>query len=223
MKKNLILLCIALLGGAINAAAQTACPGCTVNLPPLPADTIYATPVPNGQQGVYYDQTVSFRLPKTTTPLCNIGTNPPPCGLTIDKFKIISITGLPLGLDWTPNVANGTYIPATNPDGCIRLCGTPLQADTFQVNVFVEATVFGTANNSSVPLQFVVNPSVSATAGFTMSNATGCAPVSVSFTNNVPSNGHSGYSYNWAFGNGNLSIQETPPAQTYPAAGSFSD
>lgn len=55
-------------------------------------------------------------------------------------------------------------------------------------------------------------------ANLTPVNSTICAGSSVTFTQN--SQGTS-LTYNWNFGNGNTSTSATPPAQTYPTAGTF--
>jgi Secretion system C-terminal sorting domain len=205
---------------SVFAKAQTGCPGCTIQLPPLPADTIYLSAIPDGTQNVYYDHDLSFRMPKTTDPLCN--TLPGvPCGLTISEIRIMAVTGLPLGLKWQANVASGVYVPATNTDGCVKICGTPLQADTFQVNVFVQATVFGQTQTTSIPLQMVINPQVSTTQGFSMAPSNGCAPHTVTFTNSIPSNGNTGFTYNWQLGSGLNTTLENPAPLTFGAAGTY--
>ncbi|MBK9017068.1 MAG: PKD domain-containing protein [Saprospiraceae bacterium] len=48
-----------------------------------------------------------------------------------------------------------------------------------------------------------------------MQNNAGCGSVTVSFENNLPSNGNNGYSYLWDFGNGTTSTLENPQPVTY--------
>jgi len=46
------------------------CPNCTYELPTdLGVDTIYIDQVPDAVAGEYYETVISFRLPKTTTPV----------------------------------------------------------------------------------------------------------------------------------------------------------
>ena len=54
-----------------------------------------------------------------------------------------------------------------------------------------------------------------------MTNSAGCGEVTVSFENNVPSNGNNGFSFNWDFGNGNTSNNENPVDQVYSTPGTY--
>jgi len=64
--KQILLLTFVLLT-SWQASAQ--CPGCVVDLPTLPEDTIYLGNAPDGMVSFYYDEDISFRLPKTTDPV----------------------------------------------------------------------------------------------------------------------------------------------------------
>ena len=89
MRQILITICFGALSSLGMLSAQTGCPGCLVSLPAsFPADTIYLPLLPDGVQGTPYDENVSFRLPKTTTPVNAVDSTTPP-GLTISKFEII--------------------------------------------------------------------------------------------------------------------------------------
>lgn len=48
MKPIRFAAALLLLFVCIRADAQTGCPGCTVNLPNLPDDTLYLAPMPDG-------------------------------------------------------------------------------------------------------------------------------------------------------------------------------
>lgn len=220
MRHLLLAICFTALSFLGVVSAQTGCPGCVVNLPAtFPADTIYLPLIPAGVQGTPYDENVSFRLPKTTTPVNVIDSTTPP-GLTISKFEIISVTGLPAGLYWQVNQA--VFDPASQTDGCMRLCGTPLESDSFELVVTLKATVFVLTQVSTFPMRLYIGPKVSNTEGFSMSNPTGCGSTTVSFTNNVPSNGDEGFAYTWNFGNGNpLSNEEDPAPQVYDQPGVY--
>ena len=194
--------------------SQSGCPGCTVFLPPLNSDTFYLTEVPDGQVGVYYDADLSFRLPMTTN-----GVPGAPPGLTISQITISSISDLPTGLNWQANQT--VFNPSVQTDGCVKMCGVPLESDSFFITVHIVAEVFGIAQNESYIIPMYVGPSVSNTDGFSISNSTGCGFAEVSFANNVPSNGDPGYTYAWDFGNGNQSDLENPPFQTYNGAGTY--
>lgn len=200
--------------------SQTGCPGCTLNLPPgLPEDTVYLPPVPDGEQGVAYSQDISFRMPKSTTPVNAIDSTTPP-NLPISQIEILSLEGLPPGLHWQPNqfvfqTGNGET------DGCIRICGTPITSDSFVLTVKLKATVFIISQEASFPMHLYIAPKTSTTDGFSMTNVIGCGSTTVSFTNNIPSGGNPGFTYEWDFGDDSTFVGENPPPHTYDAPGIY--
>lgn len=201
-----------------NSFSQSGCPGCTISLPALPADTIYTDTIPNGQFGQYYDQDVSFRMPMSTNPVNAVDPDIPP-GISLNDIKITSITGLPAGINW--ELSQAEFNPQEETDGCIRFCGTPLQSGLFLVDINLEAQVFIVTEETSFTLQMYIAPAVSTTEGFTMTNGVGCGELTVSFQNNVPSNGQEGYSYLWNFDNGYSTTDENPFDQYYGEPGAY--
>ena len=220
MRLLLLTLCFSTTIFSNNFYAQTGCPGCVVNVPAgFPADTIYLPDLPDGVKGTPYDQDVSFRLPKTTTPVNAIDSTTPP-GLTITKFEILSVEGLPPGLYWELNQT--VFDPAIQTDGCMKICGTPLESDSFKLTVKLKATVFIISKETTFPMSLYIAPKVSTTVGFSITNPTGCGSSVVTFTNNVPSNGNEGFSYSWNFGDGSpASAEENPPPHTYSQPGAY--
>jgi Secretion system C-terminal sorting domain/PKD domain len=200
--------------------AQSGCPGCAVSVPAgMPADTVYLPDLPDGIAGTPYDQDISFRLPKTTTPVNAIDSTTPP-GLTISKFEIVSITGLPPGMYWQPNKFN--FNVGTETDGCIKICGTPSGTDTFHLKVTLKATVLLLTQTSSFPMTLYIAPKVSSSAGFSVTDPEGCGSTTATFTNNVPSGGAPGFTYSWDFGDGSpVYTGETPPPHTYNQVGEY--
>lgn len=198
--------------------AQTGCPGCSISLPSLPADTIYLGDAPDGVAGQYYDGDISFRMPKTTTPV-NASDPSTPAGLNISEIKIIAVVNLPPGLNWTPSQTS--FDPSNETDGCVKLCGVPLQPGLYEVEVFVTATVLLIEQSTSFTFPIYIAPAGSVTDGFSMQNSSGCGSVAVDFVNNVPSSGQAGYSYTWDFGNGQSSISENPGTQVYSLPGMY--
>ncbi len=199
--------------------AQSGCPGCSVNVPAgLPVDTLYLQPVPNGLVGEPYDEDISFRVPKSTTPVNAIDSTTPP-GLPISKIEIVSVEGLPAGLFWEANQL--VFETATETDGCIKICGKPLEQDSFVLTVKLKATVLIFTQEASFPMRMYIAPKTSATDGFTMTNYVGCGSAAVSFTNNIPSGGKPGFSYLWDFGDGDSSTLENPGTHTYTTPGVY--
>ena len=212
-----LLTCIFLF--PIYLFGQTGCPGCMVDVPAgLSADTIYLDLVPDGTVFTAYDEDVSFRLPITTTP---VAANDPtvPSGLSLDEIKILFISNLPPGLEWETN--EETYFPDTETDGCVKLCGTPLQAGTYLLDIVLEVKVGFLTQESTFQRTLIIQPSVQTNDGFTMTNGSGCGSVTVDFENNILSNGANGFSYSWDFGNGTTSNNETPAPQIYNLPGAY--
>jgi len=203
---------------AFSAQAQTGCPGCIIDLPLLPEDTIFLADVPAGNKGTAFDEDMSFRLPKSTSP---VAANDPsiPAGLNIDEITIISLSNLPPGLSWETNQT--TFNVSSETDGCIKICGTPLVVGTYQVDVVVNAKISIINQEASFSFEIVIDPAASVNDGFSMTNNIGCGIAEVNFNNNVISNGQAGYSYNWDFGNGATSSSENPGSQTYDQPGTY--
>jgi PKD repeat protein len=217
--KLFFAFCIAFGFATYPVSAQSGCPNCLTTLPStLAADTIYLQSIPNGTKGTAYNEDISFRMPKTTTPVASIDSTIP-SGLPISKFEIIGVENLPPGLYWEPN--QFTFPTATQTDGCIKICGTPSQADTFILLVKLKATVFVVTQETSFPMRFIIESPSSTTDGFAMNNFVGCGSTTVNFTNNLPSGGNAGYSYYWDFGDSTSFVGENPPTHTYTQAGIY--
>lgn len=199
--------------------SQSQCPGCQTTLPGnLGIDTIFLDTVPTGSVYLPYSEDVSFRLPKTTTPVAAIDSTIQG-GITLDEIKILYISNLPPGLEWETN--EDVYFPATETDGCVRLCGAPLAAGTYVLDIVLEVKVAFITQESTFQRTIEILPSTTVNDGFSMTNSVGCGEVTVSFDNNIPSNGNNGFSYEWNFGNGNTSNNENPVDQTYTIPGTY--
>jgi hypothetical protein len=220
---NLLLACFMILFMGIMVTPNTTmaqCPTCTINLPPgIPVDTILVDTLPPASKNLYYEETMSYRLPHNTDPLAAVappGTNVP-TGLAIDHFLIQSVTGLPPGLSWTgdrPSPMLYDEVSPTTRDGCITLCGTPGAAGTFIVNVNFEIQILGLVFPSPpIPLEFIVHPDPN--APFSMDTVAGCAPFAVVVNNAITSNGNPNITYSWNFNNGTSSTLESPDTVWY--------
>ena len=157
-------------------------------------------------------------MPKTTTPVNEIDPNIP-AGFNINEIKLIGLSNLPPGLSFEAN--QSVYDPSSETDGCLKICGTPLQAGLYIVEVTVEATIIVITQQATFPIEIYIAPSTSINDGFTLTNTSGCGEVTVSFENNVPSNGNPGFAYQWDFGNGFSTTDENPQDQTYTEAGDY--
>jgi len=224
-KHLIILLCFAFLLIAPRLSAQ--CPICTPLSPPVPGladDALYISDLADGVQGDYYEELLTFRMPITTQPICDEYPGFIPeafCGLGIASVEIVDVVGLPQGVTYTTDQADGIYDLPDEKDGCATICGTPLFPGDYVVTIIVRATVLGISQTTSFEQDMFIAPKISTNDGFTANPATGCAGLTVEFTNNVPSDGSSGITYAWDFGNGLNSNSENPPAQTYAEAGHY--
>jgi hypothetical protein len=189
-----------------------------IDLPDLPEDTIYLSPAPDGQVGEYYEEDISFRMPKTTTPVAAVDPDVVP-DVAIESITILSVTNVPPGLNW--ELDQSEFILADTTDGCIRFCGSPLQPGLYMVEVIVEAQVFFFTEVAAFEFPIFIAPGVSNTDGFTILNTSGCGSVTAGFVNNNPSNGDPRFSYTWDFGNGNTTSDENPSDQLYDAPGIY--
>ncbi|MBL7884316.1 MAG: T9SS type A sorting domain-containing protein [Bacteroidia bacterium] len=186
------------------------CPGCLMNTS-LTTPGIYPDTLPAGTQGQTYDEDVTFVMFTDTS------------GLTVNYFKIVSVTGLPFGLNWQcNNVSNGCqYDPAVSIHGCVKICGTPLQDGHFAIDVGVIANLSIIGNQTStITVYLDVNPAAGGNAGFTFTPAQSCGTANVSF-NSLISGTPNPTSYAWNFGNGNTSTLATPPSQNYSSPGNY--
>ena len=174
--------------------------------------------LPNGYLGQFYDEDMTFYLP--------LDTIDPSSGaqVTFEDFHITSIS-LPLGLTWEcDNSTNSChYDPTVSQYGCVKVSGNALMAGNYDVQVDLVAThsmsfLVGPENISfTLPLTILPDTSTSSNAGFTMTNPSGCLPVTVSFANNNPGM----ISYSWDFGNGNTSNLAQPADQIYTQPGEY--
>lgn len=225
MKKQIyafVLMLLPILTLSFQAQAQ--CPGCVIDMnyivtpaaPGITPDTL-----PDGQVGQYYDANVDIYLPAQFT---TQGTN-----VTLTKLEVLSVSGLPFGLNFQSNAPNNTFFPSQNPPttehACAKICGTPVFPGQYSMVVFVRAyvnTIIGPqTSDDSFVLPIKILPGGSGNASFSAFNTTGCGQVTATFQTNLPSNGKPGFSYNWNFGNGTTSTLETPPPASYNNPGQY--
>ena len=201
-----------------NGVAQSGCPGCIVELPALPEDTLYLTAVPEGQLAAYYSGDLSFRLPKSTTPVAVVNPDVSP-GIDIDEIRIDGVTNLPPGLSWEASTQD--YVLAENTDGCVRICGVPLDTGLFimQVELTASISIIDEAVSFGVPIY--IGPATSSAEGFALSGNVGCGSTTVAFENLLPGNGNPGITYDWDFGDGTFSQLENPAPKTYDIPGTY--
>lgn len=206
------------LCSAATSVAQ--CESCEPDLSCVAVDFPVLCPeqLPNAIQGEPYSATATFNLPPSVVD--------PGSGLeaTLLTVTISQVTGLPFGLEFSPNNPDGVYQPGEGEYyGCSVVCGTPLVSGSFfvdiNVSVLVSAFGFQQTVNESFSLPLVVEPGegTGGTTSFELSATQGCAPFEVQGTNLIEDNGAS---YFWDFGNGQTSSAFNPTF-TYDAPGTY--
>ena len=213
MKRLFTLLFLGLIFSSVSKSQ------CSIDYTYTPVGANYGLSpdsLPDGYVGQFYDEDMTFLLPLDTV---DGGFT-----VTFEDFHITSIS-LPLGLTWEcNNSANSChYDPAVTQYGCVKVSGFALIPGFYDVEVNLVAThslssLVGTENISFIlPLTILPDTSTSSNVGFAMTNPSGCAPITVSFTNN-----NTGMlSYFWDFGNGNNSTLEYPVDQIFSQAGQY--
>ena len=212
---------ITILFTAALLMAKAQCPGCNPDLnctvsPAFP--TLCPQTAPDATVGQYYEQDFTFWMPANFTD--------PGSGfeVTLLQLTITGVSGLPFGLDFTPNSPSGVYYPQDNEFGCARVCGTPFGEGAFPITISVVASVTASGITLDVPTDFPVSltvlPGSGGNASFTYAPTSGCGSVTASFQALVDGS-PSPTSYAWDFGNGSTSALAQPPAQTFAPAGSY--
>ncbi len=206
---NRFLLLITVFTTAMfQAGAQ--CPGCAMNMS-YTSPGIYPNILPNGTQNQPYDEDVTFVMFTDTM------------GFAVNYFKITSVSGLPLGLNAEcSNASNGcVYNPQTSIYGCVKVCGTPIQAGTFTIAVGVTANLQVVGNqNSVINIPLTITPASGSNSDFSFSPATACDSANVTFEA-LLNNPNYINTYSWDFGNGAVSNLKNPPVQHYDSAGTY--
>lgn len=173
---------------------------------------------PDATVGTYYTTDITFWLPPSFAD--------PGSGATVSfqQMTITGIAGLPFGIAMTPSEPSGVYYPQQSEYGCAQLCGTPLGAGSFPITINILASVMIGGISIDIPQQFsiVLNvlPGSSSNNGFTFSPTTGCGSVTATFEALIDADPQP-TTWLWDFGNGNTSILDIPPPQTYTGPGSY--
>lgn len=216
--KQLLLATLLLLPLLFSAQ----CPDCTpdescVSEEPFP--TICPLILPDATAGAYYETVMTFYLPGTIVD--------PDSELeaTLLEVVITSVVGVPFGLEYEANSENNTYYPSEGDNyGCATICGTPLVAGSYEINisvtVLVSALGFEQTVNESFSLPLTVLAGEGGNVSFTYDNLFGCGEVAANYEALIDGS-PSVTSYDWDFGNGNIGNVATPPTQLYTEEGEY--
>ena len=213
-------LCFVALTIGSVATSMAQCASCEPDLSCMAVDFPVLCPeqLPNATQGEPYSATATFNLPPSVVD--------PGSGLeaTLLTVTISQVTGLPFGLEFSPNNPDGVYQPENGEYyGCSVVCGTPLVSGSFfvDINVVVLVSAFGFQQtvNESFSLPLIVEPGNGGDgpSSFELNATQGCVPFEIQGTNLIADNGAS---YLWDFGNGQTSTAFNPTF-TYNTPGTY--
>ncbi|HEY8403482.1 MAG TPA: T9SS type A sorting domain-containing protein [Flavobacteriales bacterium] len=170
--------------------------------------------------GEYYEQTLTFFIPNSfVDPQSNLT-------VTLLSVEIVSVTGLPFGLEYTLNDSDGVYYPSQGQNyGCATVCGIPLIPGTYDVLITVTGVVsaFGLEIEQTESFSSIITvlPGEGATATFVYDNLAGCGSLEVNYEATIVAPEPAITSYSWDFGNGQTSTSPNPPTVLYESEGTY--
>tara|TARA_B100000768_G_scaffold181949_1_gene207666 strand:- start:16526 stop:18274 length:1749 start_codon:yes stop_codon:yes gene_type:complete len=167
--------------------------------------------------GEYYEEIISIYLPSEIEAE-GIST-------TLEEVVILSITGLPFGMELVINDDDLTFYPTQGDTyGCATLYGTPLLSGFYDITINVQVTVlvfgFEQVLNQAFASPIEVLAGESSNSSFTISTSAGCGDLSLEL-NSLIDGSPSPTEYLWDFGNGVTSTQASPEAQDYLDSGDY--
>lgn len=226
MKKILLLFVIIYCQLSIfTSFAQ--CPGCVIdqqcgaNINPV-QPTLCPSTMPNATQNVYYDQDLTFFMPRQ---FVDQGSGQQ---VTLNGITVTQIVGMPAGLNYQCNQPGCAYTVTNDPQtqrGCVKICGTPTVPGNYNVVVSVVANVttpIGTINNpASFTIFLVVDPAPGGNPYFGFNPPSGCGSIDVTYQAYLDFAPNQPTTYSWNFDNGNTSTLKNPPVQSYTTPGEY--
>ncbi len=220
--KNILRAAIIFLCFVHSKNGITQCPTCTPDLSCISTDgypTICPFEAPVATVGEYYEHVLTFYIPAQVVD--------PESGVTATLIDVTftSVAGIPYGLAFTLNDADGVYHPSEGENhGCATICGFPLLPGTYTVNITVDilATAFGfeVTQVQNFPYTIVVVPGEGGTDSFVFNNPAACGNLDVTFEATLQAPLPSVTTYNWDFGNGETGT-DTIENVLYDQAGEY--
>lgn len=202
-------------------SAYSQCPDCVPDTNCVSPDgqpVLCPEALPDAIAGEYYETSFTFFLPSTVDAGGGITA-------TLEQITIANISGYPFGLAFQYNQPNGVYFPSAGENyGCASVCGTPLIAGEYEVEVTVAVVATALGQTQNVVQSFFMPLTVLAGSGgnasFSFDNTGSCDTLNVTFAALIDGSPNV-TTYAWNFGNGELSDSANPPSQTYTAPGDY--
>jgi len=219
--KNIYLCFAVFFTGVFSLNAQ--CPTCT---PDLTCTNTTGTPQicpaipPNATTGAYYEQIMTFFIPTDVVDPSS-GVN-----ATLLQLTITDVAGLPFGLEFTLNDADGIFYPPQGENyGCATICGTPVLPGSYDIVISItalaEAFGFEVTQNDSFVITLIVEQGPGGTSTFTFDQSAGCGAIDVDYAATIGGDASQLTTYSWDFGNGQTGTTSDPAPVTYGAPGTY--
>lgn len=156
--KKLLLISILIFTTAINANAQSCTPGANYADSTFGAwpDTIQN--FPPAEQDVLYTTDLNFKVPTDAGDV-----EPALTGSEIESFTVNSVTGLPVGMTYSCNIATCEYLGGDN--GCAQITGTCNTTGVYDITIDVTAIIIIWGSPVESPYTFTGYKIVVGTAG----------------------------------------------------------
>ncbi len=219
--KNLFFFLSVFFAGVLSVNAQ--CPTCT---PDLTCTNTTGTPQicpatpPNATTGLYYEQVMTFFIPTDVVDPSS-GVN-----ATLLQLTVTDVSGLPFGLQFTLNDADGIFYPPQGENyGCATLCGTPVLPGTYDIVISVtalaEAFGFQVTQNDSFVITLIVEQGPGGTSTFSFDQSAGCGSINVDYVATIGGDASQLTTYTWDFGNGQSATSADPSPVNYASPGTY--
>lgn len=217
---GLLILAFSLL---FSTTSNAQCPTCVPDESCISVDglpTICPLVPPDATAGVYYEEQLTFYMPSTIIdPQTNIEA-------TLLEVSIASVSGLPFGLEFTLNDADGVFYPSEGENfGCATICGTPLLPGIYDIVITVNGLVsvfgFEASQTQSFTSVLQVIPGEGSANSFSFDNIAGCGSTDVNFEALLSVPAPSVTTYSWDFGNGETAEGITPSTVSYTTPGAY--
>lgn len=200
--------------------AQSGCPGCAID-PTCTANqdvAICPPALPDACFNAPYSEDLTFYIPKS---LIFQGQN-----VTLSSVQLVSIVGLPTGLNWQIDEPTGFYsLSGVNEKrGCIKICGTPGSFGTFFITVTVNANVTApitTTQSQSFSLPLIVKNCGGGNPFFSYNTNEGCDTLTVQYEGTYPAPAPQVTEFVWDFGNSTNGTGKKPAPVFYSQPGVY--
>lgn len=167
--------------------------------------------------GEYYEEIISIYLPSEI--------EAEGVSTTLEEVVVLSITGLPFGMELVVNDDDLTFYPTQGDTyTCATLYGTPLLSGFYDITINVQVTVlvfgFEQVFNQAFASPIEVLAGESSNNSFTISSSAGCGDLSLELISLIDGSPNP-TEYLWDFGNGVTSSQAVPEVQDYVNPGDY--